>query len=122
MILTMIEPMAALRILCGLFFIPHIVAKIVARPVTQGFFEAAGYRPAAAFMYLALGIELVVATCLIVGWWAPYAAGLAALFMLVAALSVLKVSRGQWFWNLGGCEYLLFWMAACGIVALGGWS
>jgi len=118
--LAMIEPMAALRILCGLFFIPHIAAKIFARPVTQGFFEAAGYRPAAAFMYLALGIEAAVAACLIGGWWVAYAAGLAAAFMLVAALSVLKVSRGQWLWNLGGCEYLLFWMGACAIVAWGG--
>src|SRR5690606_17061616 len=101
-----------------LFFIPHIAAKIFARPVTLGFFQVAGYRPAAGFMYLALVIETIVALCLILGLWLPYAGGVAALFMLVAAASVAKVSKGQWLWNLGGCEYLLFWAAACGIVAL----
>lgn len=115
---ALIDPMAALRMVCGLFFIPHIAAKIYARPVTLGFFETAGYRPAAFFMYMALVVEIIVSACLILGLLLPYVAWVAALFMLVAAASVFKVSNGKWLWNLGGCEYLIFWVAACGIVAL----
>lgn len=116
--LDLIDPVVALRILCGLFFIPHIAAKIFARPVTLGFFQAAGYRPAGLFMWVALVVETIVAICLILGLLLPYAAGVAALFMLVAAVSVFKVSKGRWLWNLGGCEYLIFWAVACGIVVL----
>lgn len=116
--MSMIDPIVALRIVCGLFFIPHIAAKIYARPVTLGFFQAAGYRPAAFFMYLALVVETIVSAFLILGLFLPYTAWVAALFMLVAAGSVFKVSKGKWLWNLGGCEYLIFWVAACGIVAL----
>lgn len=116
--LNLIDPVVALRILCGLFFIPHIAAKIFARPVTLGFFQAAGYRPAELFMWVALVVETIVAICLILGLLLPYAAGVAALFMLVAAVSVFKVSKGRWLWNLGGCEYLIFWAVACGVVAL----
>ncbi len=107
-----------LRILCALPFIPHIWAKIFARPITLGFFEAAGYRPALAFLYLALVVESITTICLLLGVFIFYAATGAAIFMLVAALSVLKVSRGKWLWNLGGCEYHIFWAAACTIVAL----
>ena len=117
---NLIDPVVALRILCGLFFIPHIAAKIYARPVTLGFFQAAGYRPAAFFMYLALVMETIVAICLILGLAVSYAATVATLFMAVAAASVFKVSKGRWLWNLGGCEYLIFWAVACGIVALNG--
>jgi putative oxidoreductase len=115
---NLIDPIVALRITCGLFFIPHIAAKIFARSVTLGFFQAAGYRPAALFMYVALVVETAASLSLILGLFLPYMAWVAALFMLVAALSVLKVSKGQWLWNLGGCEYLLFWLIGCGIVAL----
>lgn len=114
----LIDPIVALRIICGLFFVPHIAAKIYARPVTLGFFQAAGYRPAAFFMYLALIVETIVSAFLILGLFLPYTAWVAAIFMAVAAASVLKVSKGKWLWNLGGCEYLVFWVAACGIVAL----
>lgn len=116
--MNVIDPIVALRIVCGVFFIPHIAAKIYARPVTLGFFQAAGYRPAAFFMYLALVVESIVSVLLILGLLMPYAAWVAAIFMLIAAGSVFKVSKGKWLWNLGGCEYLIFWVAACGIVAL----
>src|SRR5512139_4179309 len=109
----LVDPVVALRILCGAFFVPHIAAKIFARDVTLGFFKAAGYRPAALFMYFALVIETAVSVSLIFGLFLPYSAWAGAAFMLIAAVSVFKVSKGQWLWNLGGGEYLVFWFIAC---------
>ena len=91
--MNVIDPIVALRIICGVFFLPHIAAKIYARPVTLGFFQAAGYRPAAFFMYLALVVETIVSFSLIAGLFLPYVAWVAALFMLVAAFAGMVVGQ-----------------------------
>ena len=49
-----------LRIICALFFIPHIVGKITV-PATLEFFVAAGFKPPATWMYIAGAIETVLA-------------------------------------------------------------
>ncbi len=116
--LTIDQPIDALRLLCGAFFLPHAAAKIFAKPVTLGFFQAAGYQPAEAVMYFALVVEIAVALGLVLGIQVELFAWLGAAFMTVAGLSVLKVSRGKWLWNLGGGEYCFFWALACGILAL----
>jgi putative oxidoreductase len=113
-------PIDLLRLACGLFFLPHILAKIFNRPVTLGFFEAAGFRPAATAMAFALAIELAVAFAFIAGFRVDLAGWLGAAFLTVAALAVAKVSRGKWLWNLGGAEYCVFWAIACVVVALEG--
>ncbi|MBS0420248.1 MAG: DoxX family protein [Proteobacteria bacterium] len=109
-------PLTPLRILCGVTFVPHIAAKLFARPLTLGFFKAAGFRPAAAFLAVALAVEVGLATCLTLGLWVRYAALAAFVFMSVAAASVFKVSRGRWLWNTGGCEYCVFLACACLLV------
>jgi len=38
--------------------------------------------------------------------------------MICAGLAAFKVSKGRWFWNLGGCEFHMFWGLCCIIVAL----
>ena len=116
--LAIVQPIDALRLACGAFFLPHAAAKIFAKPVTLGFFEVAGYRPAEAFMYVALAVEMATAIGLLLGVQIALCAWLGASFMVVAGLSVLKVSRGQWLWNLGGAEYCFFWALACAVVAL----
>lgn len=63
-----------LRLICGLFFIPHIYAKFFV-PEALGFFKAATFHPAAAWMYAACVIETVVAIGLIFAVL-PFYAGL----------------------------------------------
>src|SRR5262249_50188796 len=53
-----------LRLICGLFFIPHIYAKFFV-PEALGFFVAAKFRPPAAWMYTACVIETFLAIGLI---------------------------------------------------------
>ena len=60
-----------LRIICGAFFIPHIVGKITV-PATLEFFVAAGFKPPATWMYIAGAIETVLAICLIFGIYTQY--------------------------------------------------
>ena len=48
-----------LRLICGLFFIPHIVGKFTAREASLGFFRAAGLKPAETWRWAAMVIETV---------------------------------------------------------------
>ncbi len=106
-----------LRIICGLFIIPHAIGKIRHHAGVSGFFETAGFKPVKAWVYAAMVIEWVVAICLILGVFTLAAAVLTALFMFVAAAANSKVQPGKWLWNLGGSEYPVFWGLCCAIVA-----
>jgi putative oxidoreductase len=108
-----------LRIICGLFFIPHIYAKFFV-PAALGFFVAAGFKPPARWMYIACAIETVVAIGLIFGIYTTYVGTVAAIHLAVAAAAVWRVTKGKWLWNIGGYEYCVFWMICCIVVAMHG--
>jgi len=107
-----------LRIICGLFYIPHAIGKITAREAVLGFFNAAGMKPAPMFAGVAMVVEWIVAICLILGIFTSYVAWVSAAFLVVAGLAVLKVQKGKWLWNIGGAEYPFFWAICSAIVAM----
>jgi putative oxidoreductase len=106
-----------LRLICGLFFIPHIYAKFFV-PEALGFFKAANFNPPATWMYTACVIETLLAIGLIFAILPFFAGALAFLHLLVAAGAVWKVTKGKWLWNIGGVEYCVFWAICCLIVAM----
>ena len=108
-----------LRIICGAFFIPHIYAKFFV-PEALGFFVAAKFQPPAAWMYFACVIEIALAIGLIFGIFTTFVGALAALHLAVAGGAVYRVSNGKWLWNIGGCEYPVFWAICCVVVAMHG--
>jgi putative oxidoreductase len=107
-----------LRIIVGLFIIPHAIGKITARNAVFGFFTAAGFKPVAPFVYATMVAEWILALCLILGIFTQYAAAATCLFMLVATYANHRVCKGKWLWNLGGSEYPFFWALCAGIVAM----
>lgn len=112
------DTMDVLRVICGLFFIPHIVGKFFV-PAALGFFQAAGFKPAKFWMYLAGAVETVLTVLLVFGIFTPYVAAVAAIHMGVIALSLYKLN-GKWLWNIGGHEYAVFWGLCCVLVAVHG--
>jgi len=106
-----------LRLICGLFFIPHIYAKFFV-PEALGFFVAAKFKPPAVWMYTACVIETVLAIGLIFGIYTAYVGAIAFVYLLVAAAAVWKVTGGKWLWNIGGYEYCVFWAISCLVVAM----
>jgi putative oxidoreductase len=108
-----------LRIICGAFFIPHIIGKFFV-PAALGFFVAAGFKPPKAWMYAAGAVETVLAIGLILGLFTAYVAAIAAIHLAVAAVAVGRVSNGKWLWNIGGYEYCAFWALCCMVVAMHG--
>src|SRR6476660_2925929 len=89
-----------LRIICAVFFIPHIVGKITV-PATLEFFVKAGFKPAATWMYIAGAIETVLALCLIFDILTVYVGFIAFIHLLAAASATYKVSK-SWIWVIGG--------------------
>lgn len=105
-----------LRLICGLFFIPHIVGKITV-PATLEFFVVAGFKPPKTWMIVAGCIETVLAVGLVFGIYTEYAAAVACIHMLVAAAATYKV-KNCWIWVIGGVEYCIFWAICCLVVAM----
>lgn len=109
-----------LRIVCGLFFLPHIYFKIAGNPPPAlGVFKAAGFKPAGFFMNVAMVVETIAALGLICGAFTFWAAILAAASLAVAGIAVCFANKGvKWLWNLGGMEFPIFWSLCCVAVAL----
>jgi len=106
-----------LRVICGLFFVPHIYAKFFV-PEALGFFVAAKFNPPKTWMYVACVIEIIIATGLIFAILPFYAGVLGFIHLLVAAAAVWRVTGGKWLWNIGGYEYCVFWGISCLVVAM----
>jgi putative oxidoreductase len=105
-----------LRLICGLFLIPHIWGKFY-EPAALGFFKAAKFHPPEFWMYLAGAIETVLAITLILGIYVAISGAIAAIHLAVAAAGVYRVT-GKWLWNIGGYEYCLFWAICNWVVAM----
>jgi len=106
-----------LRLICGLFFIPHIYAKFFV-PEALGFFVAAKFNPPKAWMYVACVVEIIISIGLIFAILPFYAGVLGFIHLLVAAAAVARVTGGKWLWNIGGYEYCVFWAISCLVVAM----
>ena len=111
------EGINILRLICGLFFIPHIYAKFFV-PEALGFFVAAKFNPPKTWMYLACVIEIIISVGLIFAILPFYAGVLGFIHLLVAAVAVARVTGGKWLWNIGGYEYCVFWAISCLVVAM----
>ena len=116
---NLLDEFNILRIICGAFFIPHIIGKITV-PATLEFFVKAGFRPAATSMYIALVIETVLCVGLVLGIFTQYVAAIAFVHLLVAATATYKVTE-CWIWVIGGVEYCAFWMLSCVALAVLTW-
>jgi putative oxidoreductase len=92
------------RLIAGIFLVPHIYSKLVGSG-TVGFFKAAGFKPPAFWMYVACVIEASVAMSFLSNMYARYFGVLGAVHLLIAGAAVYRVNKGKWLWNFGGYEY-----------------
>jgi putative oxidoreductase len=118
------DGVVVLRLICALFFVPHLFFKIVGDPPPAlEFFTQAGFKPPLFYMRLAIVVESITLLCLLLGIYTQWAALVASAFLTVAAGAVCAVNRSpKWLWNLGGMEYLVFWAITCVAVAMLHWS
>jgi putative oxidoreductase len=74
-----------LRIVCGLFLIPHLFVKFQSQEFVKGFMVKAGLRPPVAWLYVAFAVEIVASIGLVFDLYTFYVAVLAGVFLLDAA-------------------------------------
>jgi putative oxidoreductase len=108
-----VDARTAVRIVCGLFFLPHTFAKLRNIERASQFFDKAGLRPPRFFVVLTTVLEVVAACGLISGLYPRLGATIAACILLVAAGAIARVHALKWRWQHPGVEYMLFWAIIC---------
>ncbi len=109
-----------LRIICGLFLLPHLAMKLKDLAGTYELYRTWRLYPPKAWVHACIAIEIVGSIGLVFAIYTRYVAALVAVFMFVASWAVWRVSNGKWLWNTGGFEYPLFWAICCVVIAMHG--
>ena len=101
-----------LRLVCALFFVPHMYFKAFGNPppASKTFIDA-GYPNPLLWMRIALVVELIASSMLLLDIYTHLAALVAAFVLSVAAVSVYFANGKNWIWlwPKGGKEYAVFW-------------
>jgi putative oxidoreductase len=108
-----LEPMAILRVLCGIWFLPHCIGKMRHVGPASVTFAKAGFHPARAFVIATIIVELIAGAGMVFNVFPRLAAGMAVAVLLGASYAVLKINGWNWRWQRQGPEFMLFWSTAC---------
>lgn len=119
MLFASIDPLAVLRILCGIWFLPHCIGKIQNFNLAALTFAKVDLRPGRAFVAITIVLELLAGIGLVFGIQEQFAAGLAVVVLMGASYAVLRINGCNWRWQKQGPEYMLFWAMACVLSVLG---
>lgn len=113
------DPLAILRILCGVWFVPHCIGKIQNIGPASQTFAKAGFHPARAFVIITIVLELLAGAGLVLGIYPKFAAALAVVVLLGASYAVIKINGFNWRWQKHGPEFMIFWSATCALSVAG---
>src|SRR4029078_6687316 len=92
-------------IICGLFFIRHIIGKFT-EPKALELFGVYGFKPPRFWLLVARGIAIVLTIGLVFGILPRYVAILGAIHLFVAAAATYRHNH-KWLWHIGGVEYCI---------------
>jgi putative oxidoreductase len=109
-----------LRLICGLFLLPHFYAKVSNLDFTYKLYTDFRLYPPKAWVFSCIVIEIICSIGMVFAIHTRYVALLEAIFLFVAAWAVWRYSQRKWLWNIGGYEYCLFWAICCIVVAMHG--
>ena len=107
------QQLVALRVLCGVWFWPHIIGKLRNLGPAAGTFEKAGFRPAPLFVRITIFMEVLASLSLITGVLATLGAIVAAAVLIGAAYAVVRINGFNWRWQKQGPEYMILWAVLC---------
>ena len=111
-----------LRILCGLFYLPHLLFKLRDLHGSLAFFGKAGFNPPGLFLALALAMETACLVGLTFNILVKWVGLISAAIMANAVVAVFNTKGVGWLWNLGGVEYLVFWGVSSLVLAANAWK
>jgi putative oxidoreductase len=108
-----VDARTAVRVVCGLFFLPHTIAKLRNVDRASVLFDKVGLRPPRFFVVLATVMEVVAAIGLVTGLCPRLAALIATTVLVVASYAIARNHGLMWRWQHPGVEYMLFWAIIC---------
>jgi putative oxidoreductase len=108
-----VDARTAIRVACGLFFLPHTIAKLRNVDRASVLFDKVGLRPPRFFVIFTAVMEVVAAFGLVSGLYPRAAALIAATVLVVAAYAIARNHGLMWRWQHPGIEYMLFWAVIC---------
>jgi putative oxidoreductase len=108
-----VDARTAVRVVCGLFFLPHTIAKL--RDVNRAsvLFDKVGLRPPRLLVVFTATMEVIAAFGLVTGLYPRVAALIAATVLVVASYAIARNHGLMWRWQYPGIEYMLFWAIIC---------
>jgi putative oxidoreductase len=108
-----VDARTTVRVVCGLFFLPHTIAKLRNIDRASVLFDKVGLRPPRFFVVLAAVMEVVAAFGLTTGAYPRLAALIAATVLVIACYAIARNHGLMWRWQHPGIEYMLFWAIIC---------
>jgi putative oxidoreductase len=109
-----------LRLICGLFLLPHSYAKVTNLEFMYKVYADYRLYPPKAWVFACIAVEIVCAIGMVFAIETRYVALLEGVFLSVAAWATWRHSEGKWLWHIGGYEYCVFWAICCFVVAIHG--
>jgi putative oxidoreductase len=116
------NPVVVVRLMAGLFYIPHIVFKLTGFSASIAAFGKMGFEPALYWLLLAIATETICAIGLTLNVYTRYVALMSAGTMALAVYGTFATKGVHWMWNFGGVEYLVFWGVASLALAVADWK
>ena len=116
------NPAVVVRLMAGLFYIPHITFKVMGFAGAQAAFAKMGFEPPLFWVSLAILTEALCAVGLTFNLYTRYVGFMSAGTMALAVYGTVAVKGTVWMWNFGGVEYLVFWGVASAVLAIQAWK
>jgi putative oxidoreductase len=116
------NPINVIRIMAGLFYVPHVLFKVTGFAGSLLAFQKMGFEPPLFWVSLAILTETVCAVGLTFNLYTRYVGLMSAGTMVLAAYGTFATKGVHWMWNFGGIEYLVFWGVASLALAVHAWK
>jgi len=116
------NPIVVVRLMAGLFYVPHILFKLMGFSASVVAFGKMGFEPPLYWLLLAIVTETICAIGLTFNLYTRYVGLMSAGTMMFAVYGTFATKGVHWMWNFGGIEYLAFWGIASLALAVHAWS
>ena len=115
------NPIVVVRLMCGLFYVPHVLFKVLGFSGSLVAFSKMGFDPPLFWVSLAIATESICAVGLTLNICTKYVGLMSAGTMALAAYGTFATKGIHWMWNFGGVEYIAFWGIASASLAAHAW-
>ena len=116
------ESVVVVRLMAGLFYVPHVLFKVMGFSASVVAFGKMGFEPPLYWVSLAIMTETICAVGLTLNFYTRYVGLMSAGTMALAVYGTFATKGVHWMWNFGGVEYLAFWGFASLALAVHAWK